>query len=113
MVNSKYTRTLGWIAVSGALAAGALGLTAGTASAAGSHDWEAVAHCESTDNWSIDSGNGFYGGLQFTQQTWDEFGGGTYAAHPQDATKEQQESIAENVLAVQGPGAWPVCGQNL
>lgn len=112
-MNSKYTRALGWIAVSGALAATALGLTAGTASAAGSHDWEAVAQCESTGQWNINSGNGFYGGLQFTQSSWDEFGGGVYAAHPQDATQEQQVEIAENLLAVQGPGAWPVCGTYL
>ena len=71
--------------------------------------WDAVAFCESTNNWSINTGNGFYGGLQFTQSTWAEFGGLAYAPRADLATKDQQIAIAEKVLAVQGPGAWPVC----
>ena len=73
-------------------------------------NWDAIAQCESGGNWSINTGNGFYGGLQFQQSTWQEFGGLAYAARADLATREQQIAIAENVLAVQGIGAWPVCG---
>ncbi|MER5355851.1 transglycosylase family protein [Kitasatospora sp. NPDC002551] len=85
------------------------GLTAGTASAASVATWDKVAQCESGGNWSINTGNGFYGGLQFTNSTWSGFGGTAYAARADLATKDQQIAIAEKVLAVQGPGAWPVC----
>ncbi|WP_406195996.1 transglycosylase family protein [Kitasatospora sp. NBC_01560] len=84
-------------------------LTTGTASAASVATWDKVAQCESTGNWSINTGNGFYGGLQFTNSTWAEFGGTAFAARADLATKDQQIAIAEKVLAVQGPGAWPVC----
>ncbi|MEE1824375.1 transglycosylase family protein [Streptomyces sp. BE20] len=84
-------------------------LTTGTASAASVATWDKVAQCESTGNWSINTGNGFYGGLQFTSSTWAEFGGTSFAARADLATKDQQIAIAEKVLAVQGPGAWPVC----
>ncbi|WP_286163527.1 transglycosylase family protein [Streptomyces sp. NRRL S-495] len=84
-------------------------LTAGTASAASVATWDKVAQCESTGNWSINTGNGFYGGLQFTNSTWAGFGGTAFAARADLATKDQQIAIAEKVLAVQGPGAWPVC----
>ncbi|MFI8080965.1 transglycosylase family protein [Kitasatospora sp. NPDC086009] len=84
-------------------------LTAGSASAASVATWDKVAQCESTGNWSINTGNGFYGGLQFTNSTWAAFGGTSYAARADLATKDQQIAVAEKVLAVQGPGAWPVC----
>ncbi|HSA49927.1 MAG TPA: transglycosylase family protein [Yinghuangia sp.] len=84
-------------------------LGATSASAASVSTWDRVAQCESTNNWSINSGNGFYGGLQFTNSTWQEFGGTQYAPRADLATKDQQIAIAEKVLAVQGPGAWPVC----
>src|SRR4051812_13647057 len=77
------------------------------------HNWDAVAQCESGGNWSINTGNGFYGGLQFTSRTWLAFGGGAYASRADLAAKSQQIAIAEKVLAVQGPGAWPICGRNL
>ncbi|HSA52262.1 MAG TPA: transglycosylase family protein [Yinghuangia sp.] len=80
-----------------------------SASAASVSTWDKVAACESTNNWSINTGNGFYGGLQFQQSTWVEFGGQKYAPRADLATKDQQIAIAEKVLAVQGPGAWPVC----
>ncbi|MET7391745.1 transglycosylase family protein [Streptomyces sp. NPDC005529] len=80
-----------------------------TASASSATVWDSVAQCESGGNWSINTGNGFYGGLQFTQSTWTEFGGGQYATRADLATKEQQIEIAQKVLAAQGPGAWPVC----
>ncbi len=103
------TRTLGLAAVAGALVAIPFGLTS-TASAAGTHNWDAVANCESSGNWAANTGNGFYGGLQFTQSTWASYGG---HGSPQDASRSEQISVAENVLAGQGPGAWPVCGAYL
>jgi hypothetical protein len=77
------------------------------------HDWDAVAMCESGGNWSINTGNGYYGGLQFSSSTWLAFGGGVYAPRADLAAKAQQIAIAEKVLAAQGPGAWPVCGRSL
>ncbi|BAJ31534.1 MULTISPECIES: transglycosylase family protein [Kitasatospora] len=92
------------------LAAPVAGLvTANTASAADVSTWDKVAQCESTGNWSINTGNGFYGGLQFTSSTWAAFGGTAYAPQANQATKAQQIAVAEKVLASQGPGAWPVC----
>ena len=77
------------------------------------HDWDAVAQCESGGNWSINTGNGYYGGLQFSAQTWAGFGGTAYAPRADLATKSEQIAVAERVLAVQGAGAWPTCGRNL
>ncbi|MET9541065.1 peptidoglycan DD-metalloendopeptidase family protein [Streptomyces sp. NPDC006553] len=71
--------------------------------------WDKVAACESSGNWAVDSGNGFYGGLQFTAATWSAFGGHAYAPHAHQASKEAQISVAEKVLEEQGPGAWPRC----
>ncbi|MGA6155186.1 transglycosylase family protein [Stenotrophomonas sp. NPDC087984] len=79
------------------------------ASAASGETWDKVAQCESTDNWDINTGNGFYGGLQFTQSTWEAYGGTAYAGRADLATKDQQIAVAEKVLDGQGPGAWPVC----
>ncbi|WP_157882176.1 transglycosylase family protein [Streptomyces rubellomurinus] len=84
-------------------------LTTGTASAASVATWDKVAQCESSGDWSINTGNGFYGGLQFTSSTWAAFGGTAYAPQANQATKDQQIAVAEKVLASQGPGAWPVC----
>ncbi|GAA2115278.1 resuscitation-promoting factor protein RpfA [Kitasatospora saccharophila] len=84
-------------------------VTATSASAADVSTWDKVAQCESTGDWSINTGNGFYGGLQFTSSTWAAFGGTAYAPQANQATKAQQIEIAEKVLASQGPGAWPVC----
>jgi hypothetical protein len=83
-----------------------------TATAA-DHDWDAVARCESSGNWSINTGNGYFGGLQFSPSTWREFGGTQYAPRADLAPKAQQIAVAERVLAVQGPGAWPTCGRLL
>ncbi|WP_303707925.1 transglycosylase family protein [Janibacter sp. CX7] len=71
--------------------------------------WDAVAECESGGDWSINTGNGYYGGLQFSPDTWLAYGGDQYAATADQATPEQQVEIAQKVLAEQGPGAWPVC----
>ncbi|MER7487918.1 transglycosylase family protein, partial [Streptomyces sp. NPDC126497] len=95
-----------------AVAAGAVVslLSGAPASAAGTSTWDRVAQCESGGNWSISTGNGYYGGLQFSPSTWAGFGGTRYAARADLATKAQQIAVAEKVLSVQGPGAWPVCG---
>jgi hypothetical protein len=77
------------------------------------NDWDAVAQCESGGNWSINTGNGYYGGLQFSSSTWLAYGGGAYAPRADLAARSQQIAIAEKVLAAQGKGAWPVCGRNL
>ncbi|MFG2717933.1 transglycosylase family protein [Streptomyces sp. NPDC048416] len=82
---------------------------AGTADAASIDVWNKVAACESTGNWHINTGNGFYGGLQFTQSTWEAYGGRQYAPRADLAGRDQQIAIAEKVLKGQGPGAWPVC----
>ena len=84
-------------------------VAAAGANAASSETWDKVAQCESTNNWDINSGNGFYGGLQFTQSTWEAYGGTAYAARADLATRAQQIAVAEKVLDGQGPGAWPVC----
>ena len=84
-------------------------MMAGSASA-DSVNWTAIANCESSGNWADNTGNGFYGGLQFTESTWLAYGGGSYAQYPYDASESDQIAVAENVLAGQGIGAWPVCG---
>lgn len=85
---------------------------AAPASSGSGVNWYAIAQCESGGNWGINTGNGYYGGLQFTQGTWDANGGGQYAASANQATAAQQIAVANNVLASQGIGAWPVCGAN-
>ncbi|MFE3201239.1 transglycosylase family protein [Embleya sp. NPDC059237] len=82
--------------------------TATSAGAATTSTWDKVAECESGGNWSINTGNGYYGGLQFTQSTWRANGG---TGSPQGASKAEQIRVAENVLKSQGPGAWPVCSK--
>ncbi len=95
-------------AVAGAGALASFG-AAGTAAAATSSDWERVAACESGGNWSINTGNGYYGGVQFSASTWLGYGGGGYAPTANLASESQQIAIANRVLAAQGWGAWPVC----
>jgi resuscitation-promoting factor RpfB len=75
--------------------------------------WDAVAKCESSGNWAINTGNGFYGGVQFDQNTWARSGGLRYAPRADLATREEQIAIAEVTRARQGRGAWPVCGVKL
>ena len=87
-------------------------LATGTAANAAS-GWDDVAACESGGDWSINTGNGYYGGLQFSASTWTGFGGAAYAPRADLATREQQIAVAERVLATQGKGAWPTCGRNL
>ncbi|WP_281270314.1 transglycosylase family protein [Geodermatophilus normandii] len=94
-------------------AALSVGVLAAPASAAAPNDWDAVAQCESSGNWSINTGNGYYGGLQFSLSSWAAAGGTQYAARPDLATKAQQIAAAEVLLDMQGPGAWPTCGKAL
>ncbi|NWF29905.1 transglycosylase family protein [Streptomyces sp. PKU-EA00015] len=84
-------------------------LGAGSASAADAATWDRVAECESSGMWSADLGNGFYGGLQLSQQTWEEFGGTAYAPSADLASRSQQIAVAEKVLDAQGPDAWQAC----
>jgi cell wall-associated NlpC family hydrolase len=98
------------VAVTGTLGSGLALLTATDASAASVSTWDRVAACESSNHWHINTGNGYYGGLQFTQSTWRAYGGLKYASRADLATKAQQITIAERVLKGQGPGAWPACG---
>ena len=92
--------------VVGVLAGAGLFGLALPASAASASTWDSVAQCESSGNWSINTGNGYYGGLQFSQSTWAASGGLQYAARADLASKAQQIAVAENTLAGQGWGAW-------
>ena len=104
--------TLTLLALTAAVAVPAAGAMA-PAEAATASQWDRVASCESGGNWSINTGNGFYGGLQFSRSTWSSFGGGAYAATADRASRAAQTTVGERVLASQGPGAWPVCGRGL
>ena len=73
--------------------------------------WDKVAQCESGGNWKINTGNGYYGGLQFLGSSWRAYGGKKYASHAHKATKGEQIAIARRVLADVGRGAWPTCGR--
>jgi hypothetical protein len=98
--------------IGGALAvapmAVSLSLSTASAHADGGVNWDAVASCESGGNWSINTGNGYYGGLQFTMNTWQANGG---SGSPHNASRSEQIRVAQNVLNTQGIGAWPVCGR--
>ncbi|MFE6062316.1 transglycosylase family protein [Streptomyces sp. NPDC056431] len=109
---SKATQVVTLVGVTGVAVAAPL-MTAGTASAATASEWDTVAACESGGNWSINTGNGYYGGLQFSASTWAAYGGTAYAPTANQASKSQQITIAEKVLAGQGKGAWPSCGVGL
>jgi resuscitation-promoting factor RpfC len=101
---------LKFLVLAGALGIAAIalstGVSAGTARA-DSMNWDAIAQCESGGNWAANTGNGTYGGLQFKPATWSSNGG---VGSPASASREEQIRVAENVLASQGPGAWPTCG---
>ena len=108
IINSKETRP----ASPATIARGTKEPAAAPAVADGSV-WDTIAQCESTGNWSINTGNGFSGGLQFTDSTWQAFGGGEYAAQAWQAPREQQIAVAQKVQAAQGWGAWPACTAKL
>ncbi|MFC4021557.1 transglycosylase family protein [Micromonospora sp. GCM10011542] len=90
---------------------GAVALFGPAAPAQAGVNWDAIAQCESSGNWHINTGNGYYGGLQFSQSTWAGYGGKKYAARADLATRGEQIAIAEKVLDGQGIGAWPTCGK--
>ncbi len=75
--------------------------------------WDRLARCESGGNWAMNSGNGFYGGIQFMRSTWLAMGGGQYADYPHLASREQQIAVAERLLAQSGWGQWPACSARL
>ena len=75
--------------------------------------WDSLAQCEATGNWAINTGNGYYGGLQFDLTTWERWGGTEYAPRPDLATREEQIAIAKKTQAAQGWGAWPTCTSKL
>jgi nucleoid-associated protein YgaU len=106
---NKTRAAAGGLAVAALTAAG-VGLTAAPANAATTATWDAIAQCESSGNWHINTGNGYYGGLQFLPSTWRAFGG---TGNPANASKAQQIAVAERVLKVQGWKAWPTCSARL
>jgi LysM repeat protein len=89
--------------------------SSGGGSSAGGGVWDQLAQCESGGDWGISTGNGYYGGLQFDAGTWRAFGGGTYAALPNQASREEQIAVAEKVRDSRGGGygAWPACSRKL
>jgi hypothetical protein len=107
-VRKAVTKGMMAAAISGALALVPMTLSTGTANADGVN-WDAIAQCESGGNWSTNTGNGAYGGLQFKPATWSANGG---VGNPATAPRAEQVRVAENVLRTQGLGAWPKCGAN-
>ena len=105
-IRRAVTKGLLATAITGALAVVPMALSTGTANA-DSVNWDAVAQCESGGNWSTNTGNGAYGGLQFKQATWSANGG---IGDPATAPRTEQIRVAENVVRTQGLGAWPKCG---
>ncbi|MDQ0937857.1 LysM peptidoglycan-binding domain-containing protein [Streptomyces turgidiscabies] len=108
----SYTRKSRKTAVlAGAALLAPLGLLAatGNAAAADSGVWDRIAQCESGGNWHINTGNGYYGGLQFSAGTWRAYGGTAYAATADGASRSQQIAVATRVQGAQGWGAWPTC----
>jgi nucleoid-associated protein YgaU len=87
-------------------------LTPAAAHAATDVQWQRVANCESGDNWHIDTGNGYYGGLQFSSSTWTSYDTGNFAGRADEATRGQQIDVANRVLNSQGWNAWPVCSKD-
>ncbi|MFI7321471.1 transglycosylase family protein [Streptomyces venezuelae] len=105
----KSTRTMA--VIGGAALLAPLGLLAATgqAGAADGGVWDRIARCESGGNWQTNTGNGYYGGLQFSAGTWRAYGGGAYAPTADRASKAQQIAVAAKVQRAQGWGAWPTC----
>ncbi|GIF12178.1 transglycosylase family protein [Actinoplanes teichomyceticus] len=107
----RLQRAVGLTVAGLAGAVGLLAVEAAPAAAAPNVNWDAVAKCESGGNWRINTGNGYYGGLQFSRSTWRAHGGGKYGSTANLASKQEQIRIAERVLRSQGIGAWPTCGR--
>ncbi|GAA4805162.1 hypothetical protein GCM10023200_48170 [Actinomycetospora chlora] len=100
-------------AVTGPLAITGTAMAAPSVSPNSNATWDRLAMCESTQNWDADTGNGFKGGLQFTDSTWREFGGRQYASSPDEASREEQIRVAKKVQDEQGWNAWPTCSEKL
>ena len=112
--HSKKTTSMGKKALAGSAAAAALaGIVAPQATAAPDSDWDKLAQCESGGNWSINTGNGYYGGLQFSASSWRAVGGTKYAPLPHQATPQEQVAAAEKLRASGGWGHWPACARKL
>jgi len=109
---SNRTRTLAVLGTAGVVIAAPISL-AGPAQAASGSTWDRLASCESGGNWSISTGNGYSGGLQFAGSTWRAYGGGAYASSASRASRGEQIAVAEKVLDAQGWGAWPSCSRRL
>ena len=107
---SRTGRTLARTAVAGAVAGAPLLVTVPAANAAPDSAWDKLAQCESGGNWRINSGNGYYGGIQFNAGTWRAYGG---SGMPHHASKAQQIAVAERTLAAQGWNAWPSCSRKM
>ncbi len=75
--------------------------------------WDDLARCESGGNWAINTGNGYYGGLQFNLGTWQGYGGTEFAAYPHEATRAEQIIVAERLRAARGYSPWPACRAKL
>jgi len=86
---------------------------AAPAEAAGVRTWDRLAQCESGGRWRIDTGNGYYGGLQISKSTWNAYGGRRLAAFPDNATKAEQIRVAERIQNGQGWNAWPACSDEI
>ena len=110
-MTSKIIKTVLGIVAGLALSLGIALAGAAPAQAAPKTVWDKVATCESGNRWGVNTGNGYYGGLQFSSGTWKAFGGRTYARQANKATKAEQIAIARRVLHGQGPGAWPTCSR--
>jgi len=106
---TRKTRTTAVLAGAALLAPLGLLAATGNAAAADSGVWDRIAQCESGGNWHINTGNGFYGGLQFSAGTWSAYGGSAYASTADKASKAQQIAVATKVQRGQGWGAWPTC----
>jgi len=105
-------RVIARTALAGAVVGAPLAL-APSAFAASDATWDRLAQCESGGRWDINTGNGYYGGLQFSPSTWRAFGGGEFAASAHRASRAEQIVVAERTLAEQGWGAWPACSRKL
>lgn len=109
-MTSNIRRNAAALAFGGAAAVATLAAPATSANAAPLEAWDALAQCEAGGNWSINTGNGYHGGLQFSQSSWNAAGG---SGSPAAASKAEQIRVAENLLQMQGWGAWPSCNAQL
>jgi hypothetical protein len=109
---TKIIRSLAYICIAAAAMTAQLVFTSPAQASPTRQDvWDRLAQCESNGNWRANTGNGYYGGLQFSRSTWHSYSGGTFAATANRATRSQQIAIAERVLHSQGWKAWPTCSR--